>query len=191
MGSVIDRSIVEEYPEGFPQAAAFVNADPTYAIYRRFSRGRTRIILQLQADLMMLEKKLDQYDKGIAEDKDAEWTLHQSKFQPLLDSTPASQQLREKQVQCFRQFRDVLKMYDDAVIRDSTLRRLPPPSSDARNNVGRYFYQESPFVEGENDHMTYVEDLIAVGKGEKDSWLEGSISSILGIKPLRMFRVRQ
>lgn len=139
----------------------------------------------------MLEKKLDLYDKEMAENKDAEWTLHQSKFPPLVNSIPASQELRNKQVQCFRQYSDVLKMYDDAVIRDSTLRRLPPPSPHARNNVGRYFYQESPFVKGEDDHMTYVEDLIAVGKGEKDSWLEGSMTSILGIRPLRIFKVRQ
>lgn len=186
---VIDRCTVEEYPEGFPQAAAFINADPTFAIYRRFSRGRTRIILQLQAQLMMLEKKLDQYDKEMAEDKDAKGILHQSGFPKLSGSAPAIRVLQKKRTRCYEEFNEVLRRYDDVVIRDFTLRRLPSPSLHARKNVGRYFYQEQPFVKGENDHMTYVEDLIAVGKGEKDSWLEGSISSSLKSQPWRVLKV--
>lgn len=186
---VVNRCTVEEYPEGFPQAAAFINADPTFAIYRRFSRGRTRIILQLQAQLMMLEKKLDQYDKEMAEDKDAEEILHQSGFPTLSGFAPVIRVLQKKRTRCYEQFNEVLRRYDDIVIRDFTLRRLPSPSLHARKNVGRYFYQERPFVRGENDHMSYVEDLIAVGKGEKDSWLEGSISSSLGSQPWRVLKV--
>lgn len=188
--SVIDKRTVEEYPEGFPQAAAFLNADPTFAIYRRFNRGRTRIILQLQAQLMMLEKKLDQYDKEMAENKDTEWILRQSRSQPLQNAPKEPGDLRNRHLQCFERFNNVLKLYDDAIIRDFTLRRLPSPSLRARNNLGRYFYQDRPFVEGENDHMTYVEDLLAVGRIEKDSWLERSIYSCLESHRLRIFKVQ-
>lgn len=179
---------MEEYPGGFPQAAAFINADPTFPIYRRFSRGRTRIILQLQAELMTLEKKLDYYDKELAKNKDTERVLWQSGWRPS-KSKEVPLELWNNQIDCYKRLNEALKLYDEVVIRDFQLRRLPTPSRHARRNLGRYFYQEKPLIDVENDHMTYVEDLMATGKGEKDDWLEGSISVGLMSKPVQFFKV--
>ena len=187
---VTNISEVGNYPDGFPQAAALVTADPGFPVYRLFRRGRARVILQYQAELMKLEKKLDELDMKIANDSDTDWTLHESGFHHDENWRPESITLRKNHHTCFINFKDKLKEYDEALIRDYTLRKLPSPSVHARKNVARYFYQTAALVKGENDHMAYIEDLVTVGKGEKDSWMEGSISNALEWKPFRIFKVR-
>lgn len=180
---------MEDFPEGFPQAAAFVNADPSFPIYRRFGRGRTRIILELQAQLMTLEKKLDQYDQELSKDDNTDWTLHQTGFRSQSKLEAASNERCKKHAMYYERFKETLKLYDKTVIRDIVFRMLPPPSHQARKNVGRYFYENKPLVDGEDDHMTYIEDLVAVGSSGKDTLIETSISSTLGSKPLHFFKV--
>jgi hypothetical protein len=54
---------VENFPEGYPQLAAFLNSDDSFAIFRKFSRTNTRILLHLQAEIQALEMELDLLDR--------------------------------------------------------------------------------------------------------------------------------
>jgi hypothetical protein len=57
---------VDDYPEGYPQLAAFMNSDDTFANVRRFGRLSSRLLLHLQNELTALEKQLDDLDKSDA-----------------------------------------------------------------------------------------------------------------------------
>lgn len=60
---------VDDYPEGYPQLAAFANSCDTFANVRRFGRLSYRLLAHLQNDLIDMEKVLDKLDKKDAADK--------------------------------------------------------------------------------------------------------------------------
>ena len=180
---------MEKFPEGFPQAAALVNADPSFAIFRCFSRGRTRVILQLQAELTMLERELDERDRRVNANPYAKYTLYQSKLPQDHDWPQEAKDLLAKHDRCLSRFKEKLREYDNEITRYNELRKMPLPSQHARKNVGRWFYQTKPLVDIQNDHMTYIEDLVTLGKPEEDSWMEGGIANFLERQPLWFFKV--
>ena len=59
---------VDDYPEGYPQLAAFANSCDTFANVRRFGRLSYRLLAHLQNDLIDMEKVLDKLDKKDATD---------------------------------------------------------------------------------------------------------------------------
>jgi hypothetical protein len=60
---------VDNYPKGYPRAAAFLNSDDDFANVRRFGRVSSRILLHLQLELTDLEKQLDDLDEADAANK--------------------------------------------------------------------------------------------------------------------------
>ena len=185
----INQRVVESFPEGFPHAAAIINTDPNFAIFRSFNRGRFRLILQDQAELMMLEKNLDEYDKKVSENPYTRHILYQNRI-PVHDNWPQhAKDLLRTQQKYLTKFEEKLNEYDKKMIHYKMFRGMPPPSQHARRNMGRYFYQTKPLVEGQNEHMTYTEDLFTFGKGEKESWIEGGIANTLERNPWRIFKV--
>lgn len=56
---------VEDYAQGWPRLAAFLNSDDNVVIFRRFGQSQCRILVHLQAQITLLEQdlsKLDQHD---------------------------------------------------------------------------------------------------------------------------------
>lgn len=53
---------MENYPEGYPQFAAFLSSDHNFMVYRGFSYLRSRVLLTEQYNLIKLEKELDGID---------------------------------------------------------------------------------------------------------------------------------
>jgi len=66
---------VDDYPEGYPQLAAFANSCDTFANVRRFGRLSYRLLAHLQNDLIDMEKVLDKLDKKDAADNTMEKRL--------------------------------------------------------------------------------------------------------------------
>jgi hypothetical protein len=66
---------VDNYPEGYPQLAAFANSCDTFANVRRFGRLSYRLLAHLQNDLIDMEKVLDKLDKKDAADNTMEKRL--------------------------------------------------------------------------------------------------------------------
>jgi len=66
---------VDDYPEGYPQLAAFANSCDTFANIRRFGRLSYRLLAHLQNDLIEMEKTLDELDKKDAADETLEYRL--------------------------------------------------------------------------------------------------------------------
>ena len=186
---LVNQTPVEQFPEGFPQAAAMLNADPNYAIFRRFSRVHCRVLLQDQAELTRLEKKLHEYDQRISKNEHAKYILYQGRL-PVDRSWPKeAKDLLHIHQRCFHNVKEKLRQYDENLKRYYELRRMPGPSQHAHRNVWRWFYQAKPLVKGQNEHMACIEDLVTLGKGEKDSWMEGRLANALKRNPLRLFRV--
>ncbi|GME27624.1 hypothetical protein BKCO1_17000149 [Neofusicoccum parvum] len=63
---------VKEYPEGYPQLAAWINTDDNFRVYRRFGELRNRVLLQYQFKLAKLEAVLQKLDEDDSNSKEAE-----------------------------------------------------------------------------------------------------------------------
>jgi hypothetical protein len=54
---------VENCPEGYPRLAAFLDSDDGFMLYRRFGFLQSRLLLESQDELRMLEIELDKMDR--------------------------------------------------------------------------------------------------------------------------------
>lgn len=53
---------MQEYPKGYPLQAAFQSSEPSWSIYRAFNYLHSRVILDLQDELRVLEEDLEELD---------------------------------------------------------------------------------------------------------------------------------
>jgi hypothetical protein len=53
---------VEETPNGFPRLAAFQSSEANFSLYRSFSYLHSRVLLDLQDEITILEAELDEID---------------------------------------------------------------------------------------------------------------------------------
>ncbi|KAH8655983.1 hypothetical protein BGZ60DRAFT_435101 [Tricladium varicosporioides] len=53
---------IDNYPRGYPQFAALINADPAFAVFRRFGTLRARSLLYKQDELVEMEAQLNELD---------------------------------------------------------------------------------------------------------------------------------
>jgi hypothetical protein len=61
---------VNDHPKGYPNLAAFLDSDEGFAVYRRFGYLQSRILLQTQEELRVLEEKLYATEIDILHDDD-------------------------------------------------------------------------------------------------------------------------
>ena len=76
----------EEFPEGWPKLAAFINSADDLTMFRRFGRAHCRILLHLEAEITILERELDLLDTHDAESPDFKHRLRRSEWHEGWDS---------------------------------------------------------------------------------------------------------
>ncbi|PMD60231.1 uncharacterized protein K444DRAFT_722306 [Hyaloscypha bicolor E] len=152
---------VDDYPEGYPQLAAFANSCDTFASVRRFGRLSYRLLAHLQNDLIDMEKVLDKLDK-----KDA------------ADNT------MEKRLRGYENYNG----WDDEQRKlDAGLRALgkcPPRNAKA---LFTWVWDEKPLAigAGKSDFIFYPDDLVSLaGQSQHDRPFENLVESFLDSYPL-------
>ena len=60
----LTSNVVEDYPEGYPQLAAFIASADNFSIFRKFDRASNRVLLHLQSEIAALDKGLDEMDQA-------------------------------------------------------------------------------------------------------------------------------
>lgn len=75
-------SLVDDYPDGWPRVAAFLNSADTFQIFRRFSYAHTRLLTNMMAKITTLEKGLLELDRKDAEvGSDTNYRLRATEYQ--------------------------------------------------------------------------------------------------------------
>jgi hypothetical protein len=70
---------VEDFPEGYPRLAAFLNSDIDTALFRGFGTLHARVLLYKQVELTDIESRLDRLDKEDRKNNNrwrTQWSLH-------------------------------------------------------------------------------------------------------------------
>lgn len=58
------RLLVERSPQGYPRLAAFLDSEDTFMLFRRFGFLQARLLLEKQAELHLLEGRLEKLDNS-------------------------------------------------------------------------------------------------------------------------------
>ena len=58
----IDKGIVDDHPNGYPQLAAWINCDDNFLTTRKYGFLRSRVLLYRQDELAVLERQLIKLD---------------------------------------------------------------------------------------------------------------------------------
>ncbi|OCK84034.1 hypothetical protein K432DRAFT_289795 [Lepidopterella palustris CBS 459.81] len=133
------------YPlTGFPSLAAFIasDQDKTAAIFKRFNRLAARNLLHLQSGLAELQAKQDELDeqelRGSLQSK--QFSRNWADFCTAATSDPRQKERKE----LAEHIRATLKEYREALLFESTLAALPPPSKRTLRAFRWHFFNGDP-----------------------------------------------
>lgn len=128
--SRIDAEFKTRYLNGYPSLAAFItsDSDKTTAIFKRFDELAARNLLYLQSELAGLQWKQQMFDQ---EDLRADMDTKQCarNWEDFKRASAQESNKRQKErMELVQQIRRTLKEYREALLFESTLASIPPPS---------------------------------------------------------------
>ncbi|KAF2230438.1 hypothetical protein EV356DRAFT_536371 [Viridothelium virens] len=165
------RSIVrqlEECPRGYPNAAAFLDSDENFMIYRRFGYLQSRLLLDKQDELRKLENKLDRLDTVDARDHPKRLTTTDLK---AVEAAPRKELLKETEVK-FREYASLLTAAQQMM-------SLNRPARCDYQSVVNYMDGIKPVVAEEAEWVHRREDLITLRHRREHAWLDSGIEHLL------------
>jgi hypothetical protein len=178
---------VEECPHGYPCLAAFLSSESSFSLYRGFSYAHSRVLLDLQAQVVLLERELDRLDLLDSRNgEDEERRLH-SRASDIVHPRIDSQRPREE---VLRDLQEKLGEYDELLIKAREIASFQRPSTRDYRSVRAWFHNVEPLVEKEAQFITLKEDIVSIRSGREWSTFDGWIESTLRRFDCPLLRVR-
>ena len=193
---MLTSSGVDEFRWGYPNLATFQSSDEVFALYRRFGYLQSRLLLEKQDVLRVLEDRLNKYDE---EDRAESNTRD-------LDLEPGEPNLREALLAeietAFNAYGKnafpigILTYNTDTDGRSATiltssqqLMAANRPSTSEYRSVCRYIEQNKPLVPKELEYIKHKDDLVTLRPGRDHAWLDRSIERALRVQPFPFINV--
>ncbi|KAM3066729.1 hypothetical protein ACMFMG_011932 [Clarireedia jacksonii] len=173
--SKIKYENVHDFPEGFPQLAALMNSNDSFALYRRFGRLSDRLLLHLQLKLTRLEKEIDEIDKD--DGKHPELRKRNYGYEGFEEdiSNPRKTALLSEVL-------ETLEKYVGLLSRVTELRTRGRPPSHQYQSLFRWIWYNRPLGEGFYDFIFHAEDFVSTA--DKNNSFEDFIESNLAGLPI-------
>ncbi|PMD21474.1 hypothetical protein NA56DRAFT_703659 [Hyaloscypha hepaticicola] len=147
---------IDSYPPGWPQLAAFMHSEDNFAIFRRFGLVHCRVLVQLQAEIQLLEKKLSALDQSDASPGSPNaWRLQTSEFKEGWDA--------EKK-DLVAELLDKLLNYDALLLNDQKLRELGNAPRKDHLSVFHWIMARKPLGKNQYDWIYSLDDFISLSK---------------------------
>lgn len=194
----------EDYPNGYPRVAAFIDSSHSFSIFRSFSYGYTRMLLLHESSLEEKFQKLAALDKEDGETKN--WRLRSRYHEDGLDTTRLElQESIEKELLIYGMNDDLFflsqldlpQIWDVAhmfMVLGKLMRQLkemksmsPAPARD-HDSVFKYMYANKPLGEGEGDWIFHYKDFVSLVPPRR-SYFEQVILRHLDGWPNTIFKV--
>ncbi|GAB7325601.1 hypothetical protein MBLNU13_g09592t1 [Cladosporium sp. NU13] len=158
--------ILSDFKLGYPNLATFKNSSEAFSIYRRFGYLQSRLLLEKQDVLRVLEQRLDQYDREHATTSYTR-TLSADELMPR-------QSLLEEIENAFNSYATVLKS-------SQQLLAINRPTDPEYRSVQTYISNNNPLHATEQDYIRHKHDLITLRPGRDHAWLDRTIDRSLQI----------
>lgn len=148
---------VNAFDKGYPQLAAFVNSDDTFANFRRFGRLSARILLHMQNELNDLEREFDALDK-----QDGQDPIMQARLRGFGDEDFDGWDDKQQKL-CLKIQEKYLK-YAEVLLTDANLRALgkPPPRNHMANF--RWMHNTKALKEDKRDFLNHPDDFVSISR---------------------------
>ncbi|KAF1986277.1 hypothetical protein K402DRAFT_333102 [Aulographum hederae CBS 113979] len=174
----LDRHTDQAYPKGYPRLAEFMASDNNFMLLRSFRGLHMRALLDLQAELVRLEKDLDSID--LTDWKNEEYQLLQSRYWDRQKARVGTKRHgRPHRPVLLKMIRDTLKEYDELVSRTSEVIIKTRPSERDYRQLWKWFDNNQPLTSLEQDYINHRFDLIALRpereRGNFDAWFADKI----------------
>jgi len=158
---------LEDYVEGYPRTAAFVNGDSKNALFRRFAILRARSLLYKEAELTDLEEQL----KILDEEDQGDWKVAHSIH---VDDGDQNEVRRDLMIKINQR----LKEYDDMLLRDRQARQLPKVSKTLYLEFFDYLYTENSLGRDDQRFVNHSDDFVSLSDYE-NSWIDGLLHRLM------------
>ncbi|RDL37021.1 uncharacterized protein BP5553_04454 [Venustampulla echinocandica] len=166
---------VECFPKGYPQFAAFMGSDDSFANYRQFSRLSARILLHLQNELTELEKELDALDM-----KDAADPIMRNRLYGLDDFPGCDSAQKDLMSAIKKKYIEFTEVFSKAAELHSLGRSTP---RDHRS-VLHWVMSRTPFAAGKYDFVFHADDFVSLSRQSQNGRkFDNLIESCLGEMP--------
>jgi hypothetical protein len=172
-------NVVEEYPKGYPLLAAFQSSEPSFSIYRSFDYLHARVILNMQDELRVLEKRLGDLDNKDSNSLSEE-TNKCVRSRDSDDRRARAEGKPSQRAALLSDICDKLCRYDEILQKARGMNGFQRPSKRDGRSLRRWFDDENPLAyEAEGEFIRKKEDLITLRQGREwagfDGWVESSI----------------
>ncbi|KUJ19257.1 uncharacterized protein LY89DRAFT_731665 [Mollisia scopiformis] len=152
---------IEEYPAGWPQLAAFLHSEDNFAIFRRFGMTHCRVLVQLQAEIQLLEQELTNLDSEDAKHPDRTWRLQMADIEENRDLSDAAQKILLKKLQ------EKLLVYDQLLLNDQKLREIGHAKQNDHLSVYHWICREKPLGAGQYNWIFHATDFVPLSKTDQ------------------------
>ncbi|KAF2658215.1 hypothetical protein K491DRAFT_690369 [Lophiostoma macrostomum CBS 122681] len=118
--------------QGYTKLASLIGAHPDLAIYRRFGKLNAKNLLYLQAELVVLERRLEECVKKDQESGDQDRVLFDRDWQSLAESATVNGgnvggSEKSEQWETVSKIKEKLREYNEALLLQTMLAKQPAP----------------------------------------------------------------
>ncbi|KAF2475653.1 uncharacterized protein BDR25DRAFT_253094 [Lindgomyces ingoldianus] len=167
---------LQDYPSGYPRQAAFQSSEPSFSIYRCFNYLHSRVLLELQDQLRVLESDLTDLDNLDLENgqekrlKSRAYDLRQAK----------KEKIESERAGLIATIRDKLVNYDEILVKARELNTFQRPSKRDYGSFRTWFWNEKPLsYELEEQFIKRKEDLVTLRHGREWAGFDGLIEELI------------
>ncbi|KAF2234700.1 hypothetical protein EV356DRAFT_141135 [Viridothelium virens] len=148
---------------GYPHLATFQSSTPKFSLYRGFSYLHGRMLLELQDEVAVLERELDQFDRGDKEGTSSQQLSLRSRAYDMRESKNLSKGTRTRR-DILKEIRTKLVEYDDLLIKAREIAAFRKPSGEDYKSVKQWFFNNKPLTEAarEDEFITWKEDIVSL-----------------------------
>ena len=197
---------VQQYPNGYPRAAAFQSSEPSWSIYRGFNYLYSRVLLELQEEIRLLEKQLANLDRIDDENGDGKRLtsrkvdLQQSGKRPRDDGPERAELVEAIRCKLFKYGTRIIHRHcltarpltrtGEILIQAREIGGFQRPSKRDYLSFRTWFSNEKPIVELEAQYIKRKEDLVTLRQGREWAGFDGWIENVIRKFHCRLTHVR-
>lgn len=188
---LISHALVDKCPKGYPRLAAFLDSDEGFAIFRRFGLVQTRLLLEKQDEMRLLEDELMEMDVSDEETKSRR--LHTRAFEPkreLLQTLETTYHEYGTADSGNIPLDNIDHILAKLLCTAQQMMALNRPSSSDYESVVNYVCDRRPVVESEREWVLWKEDMVTLRPGREHAWLDAGIERALKSLHCRLIEVR-
>ncbi|CAG8952789.1 hypothetical protein HYFRA_00009034 [Hymenoscyphus fraxineus] len=177
-----------KYLEGFAEFSHYIGSDETLSVYRRFGTLAARNILYLQAELQFLEDELKRLDEQDRKDISKGSNMVEKNaidaaarmWEAFSDQSDRGNERQSKKMRIILRIREVMRMYEKAILRRSQVQALNSPSTKTLLAFTNWFRSRVPFRASSFTLLDDEKDLMSLYTEENSDRLSTFIQQYFG-----------